>query len=471
MAPERFAELLRAMHKRRITVHVHCNGDEAVDLFLDTFEAILWDDPWFDQAQNVFLHAKVTASPYSEKNVPEYAVDGNHHNRRRYYAAGSTPAHLTIELEKPMKLNTIRLWTNWYWGIVLRYCVEGSVDGKTWTMLADQRHNTETATARGRVFHFPLQQIRFVRVRFPGGSQGATSRASITEIQGYALDAELVRQLDKWKDIKSGLHGSFGSIDQRYKRHCIPETSSAMTFSGTAWRGERLSAQIILWTSDGAQQVRCYTTPLRRKDGRQLPASSVSTAFVRYVTGGPKLMADVLDTTKRLDLNAHSARPIWVSLDIPRDASPGLYQGRVNVQAEGGISLPFEFSVKVLPATLPTACHWSFHLDLWQNPWSVARYHHVKPWSAEHWLLLEPLLKMLADAGQKCVGWMSLESGIDLTECFQLLFWEITHIGQNRVLGRHTMSFAEYKNIPLSPRRVFRIGEYGHNIFFFQGFK
>ena len=361
------------------------------------------DDPWFDQAQNVFLHAKVTASPYSEKNVPEYAVDGNHYNRRRYYAARSTPAHLTIELKKPVKLNTIRLWTNWYWGVVMRYCVEGSVDGKTWAILVDQRDNTETATAKGRVFHFPLQQVRFVRVRFPGGPQGAKSRASITEIEGYALDAELVKQLNKWKDVKSGLHGSFGSIDQRYKRHCVPETSDSNIFSGIAWRGERLNAQIVLWTSDGARQVRCLATPLRGEDGRQIPASSVSTAFVRYVAGGGKLMADVLDTAGRLDLNARSSRGIWVSLDIPRDTRPGLYRGRVNVQAEGGVSLPFEFNVEVLPATVAAACQWSFHLDLWQNPWSVARYHHVKPWSAEHWLLLEPLLKMLAQAGQKCV--------------------------------------------------------------------
>jgi hypothetical protein len=62
-----------------------------------------------------------------------------------------------------------------------------------------------------------------------------------------------------------------------------------------------------------------------------------------------------------------------------------------------------ELQVRVLAAVLPPPSEWAFRLDLWQNPYALARYHGVAPWSPEHFAVLEPHLRMLADAGQKCV--------------------------------------------------------------------
>ncbi len=47
-------------------------------------------------------------------------------------------------------------------------------------------------------------------------------------------------------------------------------------------------------------------------------------------------------------------------------------------------------------------CHPSpYFLDLWQHPWAVARWHQVEPFSPAHYAAMEPLWRMLADAGQK----------------------------------------------------------------------
>lgn len=223
------------------------------------------------------------------------------------------------------------------------------------------------------------------------------------EPEGPQQDPNIVSPLDPWKKLTPGLYGSFASIDRRYDRREVPVTNGSMSWSGVAWCGERLNAQIVLWTPSGTEHVRFTTTPLRRKDGRQLPASSVRPQFVRYVLGDGKLVPDVLDTAQRIDIPGRTTRPIWLSINVPRKAKPGLYNGKVNIAAENGVSLAFEINLEVLSIVLPPPSEWSFHLDLWQNPWAVARYHHVQPWSPEHWLLLEPLLKMLADAGQKCV--------------------------------------------------------------------
>ena len=215
-------------------------------------------------------------------------------------------------------------------------------------------------------------------------------------------DAEAARRA--WKEVPAGLHGSWGSVDRRYPRGEVPAIAAKSTsWTGTAWRGERLSAQLVLWTSNGANQVRYAVSPLRNERMRQLAPDCIQARFVRYVLAEGRLQPDILDPIQQLDLTPGSVRPIWVSINVPADAKPGRYAGTLTVRADGGVTLTFEMAVEVLPATLPPPRKWSFHLDLWQNPWAVARYHGVEPWSPEHWALLEPHTRMLADAGQKCI--------------------------------------------------------------------
>jgi len=60
-APEVFRDNLEAFHRAGVTVHVHCNGDEAVDLFLDTLEPVLREHPWPDHRHTV-QHCQVTTA-------------------------------------------------------------------------------------------------------------------------------------------------------------------------------------------------------------------------------------------------------------------------------------------------------------------------------------------------------------------------------------------------------------------------
>lgn len=79
---------------------------------------------------------------------------------------------------------------------------------------------------------------------------------------------------------------------------------------------------------------------------------------------------------------------MWISIDVPRDAAPGDYQLPFSVAANGAKKLSFQVKLQVLAATLPVPHDWTFHLDLWQNPFAVARYHRVKLWSPEHFAVL-----------------------------------------------------------------------------------
>ena len=59
--------------------------------------------------------------------------------------------------------------------------------------------------------------------------------------------------------------------------------------------------------------------------------------------------------------------------------------------------------LRFLPRVLPQPSEWAFHLDLWQSPYAVARYYQVPLWSQEHLDAMRPLMKMLANAGQKII--------------------------------------------------------------------
>jgi hypothetical protein len=107
-----------------------------------------------------------------------------------------------------------------------------------------------------------------------------------------------------------------------------------------------------------------------------------------------------------MDMESRSVRPVWISIDIPRDAEAGIYKGNLTLYAQLGgktVKRDLKLQVEVLNRTLPPATEWLFYLDLWQNPTAVARFHDVPVWSDRHFELLKPLMKRLADAGQKVI--------------------------------------------------------------------
>lgn len=225
-----------------------------------------------------------------------------------------------------------------------------------------------------------------------------------------------------WHGIK-GWNAAWGDTDTRYRKHRPPTAlrTSGVTIDG--WKGEKISAQAVVWTSRKVEQLTMSVGDLTDSKGNRIAASNVETAFVRYVItdaisrdgrGGcgervdkslfdSLLVADVIDPlTKSMAMQPHSVRPLWISLRIPNDTPAGIYKWKVTITADAEtINLPLQ--VKVIDRQLPQPSQWKFHLDLWQNPFAVARYYKVPLWSDAHEEAMKPLLKMLADAGQKTV--------------------------------------------------------------------
>ena len=224
-----------------------------------------------------------------------------------------------------------------------------------------------------------------------------------------------------WDKMSAPVQLGWGSVDVRYKKLDVPDVRPSNRMKLKAWRGERVHAQAVLWTKRDLQGVSVQVSDL--KNGSvAIPASDVSTHFVRYVMtdelnpggGGcghrenkaewdSSLVADMLDITEEMDIRANSARPIWVKVNVPSDARPGKYRGTLTVSSADNKDLSLPLEVQVLNRTLPAPKDWTFNLDLWQNPYAVARYYNVPLWSKEHFNLMRPIMKMLADVGQDAI--------------------------------------------------------------------
>lgn len=167
----------------------------------------------------------------------------------------------------------------------------------------------------------------------------------------------------------------------------------------SGWRGERCSGQLAVSAGGGAVRLRVQCSPLRCGE-KEIAATA---SMIRYTVAGKKITADVIGHESECELPAGVLRGVWYSVNVPQDADPGVYTGTVTVSAPGCAPAVQQVQLHVADATLPTPADWKIHLDLWQHPQSVARWHDVEPWSPAHFAILRPLMQRLADAGQKCI--------------------------------------------------------------------
>jgi hypothetical protein len=230
-----------------------------------------------------------------------------------------------------------------------------------------------------------------------------------------------VESLDPNPDTASwnstGFKVSFGSTNVRYAKYKEPDIKIAKAQKLYAWKGERVSAQIIAWTSTPLQQIECDVPELKSANA-VISADAIKTRFVRYtltdVFGNgcgrrkvgdfpTSLTGDMLDNIDCIDMDAKSVRPVWITIDVPDSAIAGIYKGDIKIYARGKRPETLQIELEVAPKTLPPASKWKYHLDLWQHPSAVARTQNLKLWSDEHFDALLPVMKMLADAGQKVI--------------------------------------------------------------------
>ncbi|MDE6542988.1 MAG: DUF4091 domain-containing protein [Muribaculaceae bacterium] len=222
-----------------------------------------------------------------------------------------------------------------------------------------------------------------------------------------ALTAEESAQ---WDAVESGLHGAWGDADLHYSRSTVPQGLSTEACELVAWKGEKESAQLVLWSTDSVDGITCEIGDFK-SDAATLPGSIADARFVRYtiadslfsVGKATRLMPDMLDSLKTFDMEAKTVRPMWITISVPENATAGLYNADVTVKGVNGEKVVLPMTLEVQDHTLASPDKWNYHLDLWQHPTAVARAQGLELWSDEHFAAMVPLMERLAAAGQKVV--------------------------------------------------------------------
>jgi hypothetical protein len=238
---------------------------------------------------------------------------------------------------------------------------------------------------------------------------------SETQIQQTEAADPDIYDMSVWKNIAPGIYSGFGSIDVAYPKSIPPGGNIAESIKLQGWKGQRVSCELLVWSTGSEENITIKASGFSN-DTYEISKESTSISAIKYVlvdeflngcgrdpNNDPcHISPDLISNENSFTIHTAETRPIWISVDIPPDAPAGIYTGTISRQSASG-TVNHIITLEVLNKLLPDPCDWSFHLDLWQNPYAVARYHGVALWSKEHLDLLRPLLKKLANAGQKCI--------------------------------------------------------------------
>ena len=185
------------------------------------------------QAENLFLNAKATATGQFGNFAPKLAVDGKRDDGTVYWGAENLPQALTVDMGAVKPLSEILFVPYWKDGRIYGFKIEGSADGKSWKMLADQTANSICAGSAGFTLDFDPVEVRYVCATVVSNSRGAKPGAHIVEIEGYA-------RVGGAKGAKSTFLA--GDIFTRYDRDVMVDTKKlAPVAKLRGWRGERVS--------------------------------------------------------------------------------------------------------------------------------------------------------------------------------------------------------------------------------------
>jgi hypothetical protein len=226
--------------------------------------------------------------------------------------------------------------------------------------------------------------------------------------------------------------GSFVETTKSYRQEDAKRVASRheLQRNAHAWRGERVNWQILLRAGDEPVRAEVAASDLTSANGK-LPAKLVRLDFLKFIRMNTRdrhaadptfveMVPDMLNGPGPVEVAANQLQPLWVGVDIPRDAMPGVYRGDISVKMNDA-SLVFPFAIKVLPVTVPEVKDWTFDVNFWMHPQATAHYYagckfHGQDetkwthggcaelmWSDRHLALYKPTLELLRDAGQKTI--------------------------------------------------------------------
>ncbi|MCS6830676.1 MAG: DUF4091 domain-containing protein [Armatimonadota bacterium] len=177
---------------------------------------------------------------------------------------------------------------------------------------------------------------------------------------------------------------------QKVFRGDSPPANPVRFVSLSAARGEREAAQVVLRAESSRQLLHAEVSNLTNEQGYRLPKDVVTLYRVAYVylPAHQKEYPDPLPPLRiPLSLEPAQCQPLWLSVEVPRDAQPGLYRGGLELQFTDGERHRVPIEVRVWNFDIPLTPSMRTAFGLWGD--GIARHHGVSLDSKAHQKLLE----------------------------------------------------------------------------------
>ena len=154
---------------------------------------------------------------------------------------------------------------------------------------------------------------------------------------------------------KNSVAVGFATNSQRFSREAVPSVALSNHWKATAWKGEKVHQQILVWSEGGLPALRiAKINALKNRRGHIIEARHLQAGFVGYVITdeyGDKVssckndrrgqqfdsswVADPIYRQQQMAAQRHKVQPIWISVSVPATAAAGTYTGTITVTPRG----------------------------------------------------------------------------------------------------------------------------------------
>lgn len=133
--------------------------------------------------------------------------------------------------------------------------------------------------------------------------------------------------------------------------------------------------------------------------GATFPDAATLARWESAADAGRACIFDHLAGEVRPTIPAGACQPIWLTLRVPAQARPSVYQGHVQIEARGVQPIRLPVRAEILDWQLPEARDFRTFIGCEQNPYGVARQYGLELWSEAHRKALAASFRQLARVG------------------------------------------------------------------------
>jgi len=173
-----------------------------------------------------------------------------------------------------------------------------------------------------------------------------------------------------------------------------------------AARGGVFSGAVAVESSGPLRGLRATVAPGTGREPR-LPADRTTVRYALPWAGGRPGGLDVLHEQPPAEVpvggQPRALCGVWVTVEVPADAAPGVYAAELRVEAEGLPAAATPIVLRVADWVVPDPQQWRTWAEMIQSPDTLAVEYDVPLWSERHWDLIARSFRIIRGTGSRVV--------------------------------------------------------------------